>query len=65
MKNFIDLIAYPSMILVTYVLFGFLNWERDPNLWSYGDRMVCLAWGLTWGWAFQMRINRGGAAWSL
>lgn len=64
MKNFIDLIAYPVMILVVYILLGFINWERDPSLWSYGDRCVWLAWGLMWGWALQLRINRGGEAWS-
>jgi hypothetical protein len=65
MMKFIDLVAYPVMLLVVYVLFGFINWERDPNLWSYVDRCLWVAWGLLWGWALQLRINRGGAAWTL
>jgi hypothetical protein len=65
MKNYIDLIAYPIMMIVVYVLFGLANWNKDPEAWGYIDRCICIAWGLMWGFALQMRINRGGAAWSL
>ena len=56
--KYIDLIAYPIMLAVVYVLFGFVNWNSDPQMWSYADRCVWIAWGLGWGFALQLRINK-------
>ena len=61
--KYIDLIAYPIMIGVVYILFGFMNWNRDPELWSHADRCVWVVWGLVWGWALQTRISHGGRLW--
>lgn len=58
--KYIDLIAYPIMLAVVYVLFGIANWNKDPEFWSYTDRCVLIAWGLAWGYALQCRINRNG-----
>jgi hypothetical protein len=60
--KYIDLIAYPIMMAAVYVLLGFLNWNRDPETWEQGCRALWICWGLAWGWAFQLRINRGGVA---
>lgn len=56
--KYIDLIAYPLALGAVYVLFGFVNWNSDPEYWSYADRCVWVVWGLAWGWAFQCRIER-------
>jgi hypothetical protein len=56
--KYIDLIAYPIMLAVVYVLFGFVNWNSDPQMWSYADRCVWVAWGLGWGFALQLRIKK-------
>lgn len=56
--KYIDLIAYPIMMAVVYVLFGFVNWNRDPEFWPYADRWLWVIWGLVWGWALQCRIQR-------
>jgi len=61
--KYIDLIAYPLMMGTVYVLFGFVNWNRDPEFWSHADRCVWVAWGLAWGWALQTRIAHGGRLW--
>jgi hypothetical protein len=62
MKKYIDLVAYPIMMLVVYVLIGFLNWSRDPADWEQAQRALWLLWGLAWGWALQCRIKNGGEA---
>jgi hypothetical protein len=61
--KYIDLIAYPLMMAAVYVLFGLINWNRDPEFWSYADRCIWVAWGLMWGWALQTRISHGGRLW--
>jgi hypothetical protein len=61
--KYIDLIAYPIMLAVVYVLFGFVNWNKDPEFWSHADRIIWIIWGLGWGWALQVRINKGGIVW--
>ena len=61
--KYIDLIAYPIMLAAVYVLFGFVNWNSDPQMWSYADRCVWVVWGLAWGFALHRRIARGGIAW--
>jgi hypothetical protein len=61
--KYIDLIAYPIMLAAVYVLFGFVNWNSDPQMWSYADRCVWVVWGLALGFALQRRIARGGIAW--
>lgn len=58
--KYIDLIAYPIMLAIVYVLVGFLNWNKDPEFWSYADRMVWLVWGIAWGFGLHIRIKRGG-----
>ena len=60
--KYIDLIAYPIMMGVVYVLLGLLNWNSDPAYWEHADRVLWLVWGLAWGWAFQRRVLRGGEA---
>lgn len=57
--KYIDMIAYPIMMGVVYVLLGFLNWDRDPGTWAEGARAMWICWGLAWGWGLQCRINRG------
>jgi len=57
-----DLIAYPIMLAAVYVLLGFVNWNRDPELWPYVDRWLWVIWGLVWGFMLQRRINWGGHA---
>jgi len=56
--KYIDLIAYPIMLAAVYVLFGFVNWNSDPQMWSYADRCVWVAWGIGWGFALQLRIKK-------
>lgn len=56
--KYIDLIAYPIMLTAVYVLFGFINWNSNPEFWSSEDRCVWVIWGLAWGWALQCRIQR-------
>ena len=60
--KYIDMIAYPIMMGVIYVLFGIVNWQSDPEFWSYADRCVWVIWGLAWGYGLQSRIVRGGGA---
>lgn len=57
MKQYLDLLAYPIMIGVVYVLFGLVNWQSNPEYWTYTDRAIWLVWGLAWGWALQWRIK--------
>lgn len=59
--RYIDLIAYPIMFAVVYVLLGVLNWDSNPATWEYGARGLWICWGLAWGFGLQCRINRGGA----
>lgn len=59
MHKYIDLIAYPIMLAVVYVLFGFLNWNCNPEFWTYQDRTVWIVWGLVWGFALRIRIKNG------
>lgn len=61
--KYIDLIAYPIMLAVVYVLFGFVNWNSNPEFWSYADRCVWVVWGLAWGNAVQRRISQGKRVW--
>ena len=61
--KYADLIAYPIMLGAVYVLFGLVNWNRDPEFWSYADRCVWVIWGLAWGYAMQRRISNGGRVW--
>ena len=63
MAKYIDLIAYPIMLAVVYVLGGLANWNSNPEFWSYADRCVWVIWGLAWGYALQRRIAKGGIAW--
>jgi len=58
--KYIDLIAYPIMLAVVYVLLGFVNWNKDPEFWPYIDRWLWIIWGLAWGWTLQFRIKHGG-----
>lgn len=60
--KYIDLIAYPIMMGVIYILFGVANWNHDPETWTYIDRCIWVAWGIVWGYGLQCRINRGGVA---
>lgn len=60
--KYIDLIAYPIMIGVVYVLLGFLNWNSNPEAWNIEHRGIWILWGLAWGYALQCRIKRGGTA---
>ena len=57
--KYIDLIAYPIMVGVVYILLGFVNWNSNPEFWPYIDRWLWVGWGLLWGWVVQLRINRG------
>lgn len=63
MAKYIDLIAYPIMLAVVYVLGGLANWNSNPEFWSEIDRCVWIIWGLVWGYALQRRIAKGGIAW--
>lgn len=58
--KYIDLIAYPIMLAVVYVLVGFLNWNCNPQYWNLELRGIWILWGLAWGFALQLRISRGG-----
>lgn len=58
--KYVDLIAYPIMLAVVYVLIGLTQWNKDPEFWQLGERCVWIAWGLAWGYALQCRIKRGG-----
>jgi hypothetical protein len=58
MKKHLDLIAYPLMLGVVYVLLGFVNWDKDPGMWQIADRMIWVVWGLAWGLALQIRIRK-------
>ena len=63
MIRYIDLIAYPIMLLVVYVLIGLVSWEHDPGNWTIDFRFIWIIWGLVWGFALQRRIVKGGLAW--
>lgn len=58
--KYIDLIGYPIMLTVVYVLIGIMNWDRDPQTWDISSRCIWVIWGLAWGWSLQCRIKRGG-----
>lgn len=58
--KYIDLIAYPIMLVIVYVLVGFLNWNKDPDSWMLEHRAIWILWGMAWGYALQCRIKRGG-----
>ena len=58
--KYIDLIAYPIMLAVVYVLLGFVSWDKDPANWTLDFRFIWVLWGLVWGFALQHRIKRGG-----
>jgi hypothetical protein len=58
--KYIDLIAYPIMLGVVYVLLGAIEWDRNPANWSEKYRILWVVWGLCWGLALQLRICRGG-----
>lgn len=60
--KYIDLIAYPIMLAVVYVLIGFLNWNSNPETWVIEHRGIWILWGSAWGYALQCRIKRGGTA---
>jgi hypothetical protein len=55
--KYIDLIAYPAMLGVVYVLFGFINWDSNPANWTVDHRSLWVVWGLAWGWALALRIR--------
>lgn len=55
--KFADLLAYPIMYLVAYVLMGFINWDRDPETWNVAARVIWIIWGTIWGMALQYRLN--------
>lgn len=54
--KYIDYVAYPIMLGALYVLFGFVNWERDPSAWPFQHRVLWIVWALIWGYAVRMRI---------
>lgn len=56
--KYLDLLAYPAMYLIAYVLMGFINWNRDPETWSVGARVIWIIWGTLWGMALQCRLNQ-------
>ena len=56
--KYIDHIAYPIMLATIYVLLGFVNWERDPALWTTEHRILWVVWGLAWGYALRLRIMK-------
>lgn len=62
--KYIDLIAYPIMLVVVYGLFGILNWEFDPADWAQADRFIWVVWALVWGFGLQCRIIRKGEPWT-
>jgi hypothetical protein len=64
--KYIDLIAYPIMIGVVYVLMGFARWDSNPEHWDYADRVVWILWGLAWGFALRLRIlkEQGRPTWT-
>lgn len=57
MTKYIDLLGYPVMLGIVYVLLGFVNWEKDPGLWDFQFRVIWITWGLAWGWALSLRIK--------
>ena len=59
MKDYIDHIAYPIMLAVTYTLLGFVNWDSDPGNWAIEHRILWVVWGLAWGFALRLRIKWG------
>lgn len=61
--KYIDLIAYPIMMVVVYILIGLAHWNHDPAYWEFQDRCCWILWGLIWGYALQRRVVRGGIAW--
>jgi hypothetical protein len=54
--KYIDHIAYPIMVAVIYALMGFVNWEHDPEFWSWNCRVLWITWALAWGFALRLRI---------
>ena len=57
MKKYIDLIGYPIMLCIGYVVLGLVNWDRDPGTWPWADRVIWVVCGLAWGWALSLRIK--------
>lgn len=58
--KYIDLISYPIMLAIVYVLLGFIHWNSNPEFWPLDNRCIWIAWSLAWGYALQCRIKRGG-----
>jgi hypothetical protein len=55
--KYIDMIAYPIALAFVYVLFGFINWNRDPGQWLFEFRFLWVMWGAAWGYALSLRIK--------
>lgn len=56
--KYIDLIAYPIMILVVYVMLGLVSWDKDPATWTTDMRMLWIVWATVWGYMLQYRIKK-------
>jgi hypothetical protein len=57
MKDYIDHVAYPITLAVTYILLGFVNWDSNPGEWPMEHRILWVVWGLGWGFALRLRIR--------
>lgn len=57
MKDYIDHVAYPITLAVTYILLGFVNWDSNPGEWAVEHRILWVVWGLAWGFALRLRIR--------
>lgn len=58
MNRYFDLIAYPVMYAAVYMLLGLINWNRDPETWSFAARVIWIIWGTVWGLILQYRLNQ-------
>jgi len=58
MNKYKDLIAYPLMLGVVYILISMIHWDRDPFTWAQPMRFIWVIWGLSWGFMLRQRIKK-------
>lgn len=51
-----DLIGYPIIAVIVYLVWSFLNWSWDAGTWSWESRFVAVICWFCFGSALSLRI---------
>lgn len=43
-------------LVLTYIIFGFVAWEKDPGSWTWEFRFVSTVFGICFGTALSIRV---------